>query len=55
MASLKTRLSSKKKETLVKCIDTLVRVWYNYRSLTHGVYYGITGTNPKCSQKLFGY
>ena len=55
MVSLKIKLSLKKKETLVKCIDTLVRVWYNYRSLTHGVYYGITGTNPKCSKKLFGY
>ena len=49
------KIEFKKKETLVKCIDTRVRVWYNYWSLTHGVYYGITGTNPKCSQKLFGY
>ena len=52
MVSLKIKSSSKKKETLVKCIDTRVRVWYNYWSLTHGVYYGITGTNPKCSQNF---
>ena len=55
MVSSRIKLSLEKKETSVKCIDTQSSMWYNYRSLTHGVYYGITGTNPKCSQKLFGY